>query len=655
MAKIKNNRWVTAEDVFATRIEFPDLKGSFKPGGFFQRLFKLFGTEVLVVEPGTRAWFVCDGHVVGHLDPGQHTVQSCIEKLNIFKVKQATVVLCRGEDQRFGFTLADIPTRDGVLVDMDLRLTIQMEEDGLGMFAESFLGTKPELTVDELRNQLLPMVMQSIKQGIAVTPTQELVGGQAVEGISATVVEQLSIRMKRYGLRFVQTEVANVRSEAILDRLQHKGKLWEREQDIQDNVRRLEIKSKLRDQHLSDAFDKIETKDEYEAFVDEVDTRKLLRTDEKEKLVFEFENNKEDRESLRSHMVSLLDMERDFELDSLNSDYEHRLNIRSLDQELELAKLTRTGESDKLVSFLEQRKTKVEARREEQRGDWQDWRDKQTVKRDEEWDNIVHERRVLDVQGDIAIAEAENTSQVALIENEMKLRIETQNFELEKSRKEWELEVGRQESDNQLDKLARLNDLNADFAQRQADIEDGQADRQSQRELDKINALSNASTEAVLATSDTANAEIIAKATSGEEVLKVKLDAEQQKNEAVADVYKQMVQSQKDVLSAVTGATTTPAPAAPAPQPAAPAPPPAAPAPPPGATASSKWFLARDGQSHGPYTQQDLASYISSGNVTASDQICKEGSSAWMAANSAPEFQQMFGAAPPPPPPPPMS
>ena len=85
MAKIENNRWVTAEDVFATRIEFPDLKGSFKPGGFFQRLFKLFGTEVLVVEPGTRAWFVCDGHVVGHLDPGQHTVQSCIEKLNIFK------------------------------------------------------------------------------------------------------------------------------------------------------------------------------------------------------------------------------------------------------------------------------------------------------------------------------------------------------------------------------------------------------------------------------------------------------------------------------------------------------------------------------------------------------------------------------------------
>ena len=40
-------------------------------------------------------------------------------------------------------------------------------------------------------------------------------------------------------------------------------------------------------------------------------------------------------------MVSLLDMERDFEIDSLNSDYEHRLNIRSLDQELEFAKLTR--------------------------------------------------------------------------------------------------------------------------------------------------------------------------------------------------------------------------------------------------------------------------------------------------------------------------
>ena len=53
MNQIQNNRWAITDEIFAARLEFPDLEGSFEPRGFFQRLANRFGSETLVIEPGT--------------------------------------------------------------------------------------------------------------------------------------------------------------------------------------------------------------------------------------------------------------------------------------------------------------------------------------------------------------------------------------------------------------------------------------------------------------------------------------------------------------------------------------------------------------------------------------------------------------------------
>lgn len=668
MTKISNNRWAITEDDFAVRLEFPDLKGSFQPSGFFQFLANKFGSETLVIEPGTRAWFVANGNVVGNLDPGQVTIQSCLEKFKIWQVKQATVVLCRAEDQRFDFALHSIPTREGLLVDIDIRLTIQMDPNGIGYFAESFLGTKPGLSMSELRSQLLPLVAQSVKQATSVLTGKDLLGGNAVELVSSTVADQLGLRMKRYGFRFVQTELVNVHSEQLLERFEKKGTLWGKEQDIEDNVRRLDIKSKIREQHLSDAFNRVETKEEYESFLDGIDTQKLLREEDKSKLLFEFENNREDRESLRDHMVAVLDRERDFELESLNADYDHQINTKSIEQEIELARMLNTKDSQDLIDRLESERIEQEGRYNQRREEWKVFQEKQTVKRGEDWEQLLHQRRKQDVESEVSLEIADRNSRVALIESELTSRLEAEKLETEKRRKEFELETDRQEGDDQFERLQRVQQMNADFVEREArlkaELEEIKDTRASQSRIELIQQLRGASTEELVALADTENAKALADMKSNEAITEVKLEAADQltkaandKSDAVAEALKEAMRTQQNVLNAVTGAGASGA-AAPTPAPPA-APPPAAPAPPAPVqpAASSNWFLARNGETHGPYSEDTIRSYIASGNVTATDQLCQEGSSSWLTASSIPQFASNFGGgnAPPPPPPPPAS
>lgn len=80
----------------------------------------------------------------------------------------------------------------------------------------------------------------------------------------------------------------------------------------------------------------------------------------------------------------------------------------------------------------------------------------------------------------------------------------------------------------------------------------------------------------------------------------------------------------------------------------------AAPPPPPGPQANvPRWSLAIDGKTYGPYTDDALKAMVQSGQVTASTQAWRPGSSGWAAIETYPELSGAGGSAMPPPPPPP--
>ena len=83
---------------------------------------------------------------------------------------------------------------------------------------------------------------------------------------------------------------------------------------------------------------------------------------------------------------------------------------------------------------------------------------------------------------------------------------------------------------------------------------------------------------------------------------------------------------------------------------AAPAAGPGAPPPPP---PQQTFHIAVDGQTQGPFTAQQIAQGISSGQVSASTLVWTAGMDGWKPASQVPQLAAAFAQAPPPPPPPP--
>ena len=78
---------------------------------------------------------------------------------------------------------------------------------------------------------------------------------------------------------------------------------------------------------------------------------------------------------------------------------------------------------------------------------------------------------------------------------------------------------------------------------------------------------------------------------------------------------------------------------------------PAASAPPPVPTVA--WHMAVDGQTQGPFNDQQMMQGIQSGQLTPTTQVWNAGLSGWTTAGQVPQLSALFSSAAPPPPPPP--
>ncbi len=65
-----------------------------------------------------------------------------------------------------------------------------------------------------------------------------------------------------------------------------------------------------------------------------------------------------------------------------------------------------------------------------------------------------------------------------------------------------------------------------------------------------------------------------------------------------------------------------------------------------------KFFVAINGQQHGPYEIPQIQQMIQGGQMTKEMMVWKEGMAAWAAAGTTPELASLFGSTPPPIPPP---
>ncbi|MEC8431939.1 MAG: GYF domain-containing protein [Planctomycetota bacterium] len=704
--QLKDNRWAVAPSDFAVRVIIPDLKG------FFDKL-PILGSapkqRTLVIEPGTRALVIDDGMLIGEVGPGDYTLETFMERLKFWRNKQATIFLTRAEDVAIEMSFQDTPCLDSVLVNGQLRWTLQMGD--VWLFVNNLMGANDTLSLDQLVQRLQPTVGQAVRDVIGTSNYDSIHGADFLPTLTDGILSRVDAKLSRYGLLFQDVQSFQTIGRDAVGKQKGELHLKQVETDLQraaagvanDRLKaRLEeyqekvpIRQSLREIVSEDKIEKIQSGEDFKKALVEVDKQRLLRKEEHDTLIEAYEDRKEDREQLRDHLLSTLDLQREQELESLRVDLDHAVRMQSMEKEIELARLSRSGDAEEWRADLERDKEEAqhhwEQKHEKTKARWNRIREERRQSRDDSWEDILHEKKMEEVQADLEIARGDRQRKVALLEAELNTRLEAQKLEVQKRQQEWDLEIQEKKSLNQMERLQKVQEMNAKFAEQQqrmqVEMENLKEDSAAKRQLDRINALSGLSTEALVATASSENAALLAdmkKHEATQETAKLtatanpsaELDQERQrlyekmneteraKADAIAEAYKTAMQAQQgNVQQMIGGLAQAATPTSPqgfsAPQPAAPlmpaaAPPPMASAAPPPMPAAEVWHVSLNGQQSPPLQLAQVHQYVQTGQVNAATMVWKTGMPAWVAASQVPELAPYFASAtggPPTPPP----
>ncbi len=685
---LKHDRWSVSDSDFAVRIIVPDLKG------YFDNL-PLLGNapqgRTLVIEPGTRALVIEDGQLVGELLPGAYTLESFLERLQFWLKKQTTIFLVREEDVPLSGLVKSAPSMESVCLDVDYRWTIQIQN--ILSFMENLMGARESLSISELQDLLDPMVSQAIYSTIGHHPVDILTGPKLLEILDDGLRSQLEVKLQRYGLSFRDLQSARTHCENDSWQ-QRQGELWleGRENQLQRAATKVEseslqtkledIRSKvpvlkeLRDAVNSDKLNNLQSKDEFSKAVLEIDKNRVLRQEERDALVAAYEERKEDREQLRTHLLETMDLHREQELEELRVEMDYAVRQKSLQQEIELAQLSHSEEGLQWRHELQQEQERASHRRQQKhenvKARWERVREARQHKRDDSWQSILHDQKMDEVRADLEFARADRQRKLSLLQAEHQSQLAAEKLGVQKRQKEWELEYKQQKSTSQLERMQKLQEMNAQFTERQhrmqIEMENLKADGASKRELERIQVMGSLGTEALVATAGAENAALLAdlkKHQATQDAVKAQAaanpaaelneerlrmyekmnDTERAKADAIAEAYKAAMHSQQGNVGQMIGGLAQ----ASSPPPVAPLP--GSPSTPPPMPANHVWHVALNGQTSPALqlAQAQVQQYIQSGQITHESLVWKTGMVAWAPAGQITELAGLFGAGGPPP------
>lgn len=583
-------RWKTETDQLAVAVRVEDVPGFF--------------SKTVIVEPGTMALVIEEGQYLGEVGPGTYTLESFAEGLAFWRQKQALVVLTKQEDTIVDICCEKIPTAENLMVDATVRLSLQI--DDVALFTKNLLGTRHEFKLQDMSEMLLPFLQQSLWEVVGRLSITDLTGTDAREQVDAAIEQTLGMAIRRYGIRFIQVELLSVRHEKYDEHLQKMGEVWlakeglsqtdalnelyteeellkvkqlERENELAllaENVgidkeegelaaelRRIGIRNQMRAAVLSEDFDKLNNKEEFEKFLHEYDKGQLLRKEERDELVEGFAERKDDRAAARKHLLAKLDLERSMEIDQVRERLDYEMKVKRLDHEIQLAQMTGCKENLEWQQQLERERRAAEHRRQERdkqtKQELQWAREEANHRRGEQWENIVHKQRVDRLEGEIEVAQAERQNRITRLDAELKLALENEQFGLDKRKKEFELEVGDREAKRQLEKLAAAQEENAKAARLKIELEQLRDERVHAREVARLDAMKSMSYEALVATADPTNAAQLAElkkheATQQAAVAQASGDKDKEFQEERARLQQQLTDAEKSKADAIAAA-----------------------------------------------------------------------------------------------------
>jgi hypothetical protein len=695
-APIKHDRWSVSANDYAVRVAIPDLRGFFDSIPLLSVLAK---PKTLVIEPGTRALLVDQGVLIGEIPAGSYTFESFTERLQFWRDKQVTVFITRSEDIAINSQLNGVPCLDNVCFDVKARWMLQMHD--VLPFLLNLMGAKEQMSLQDLVTLVHPIVNQAIRTTVGSLPFDAVRSPNFTQLLTDSVRDAVSVKLQRYGLKFIEFQAVTVscNDEGQSER---QGELWLKRREaeltraaneieneglqvkLEDTQAKVAIREQLRRAVSSDELNKLRSREDFEAAIFDIDKGRLLRKEERDNLLSAFEDRKEDRESLRQHLLATIDLQREQELEQLRIQIDFVTRTKALEKEIELTRISQTKDSEAWRYELSKEREQAAHRRDQKmesvKAALDRAREVRRQNRDDSWEKLLFDQRVDLVRGDMEIGQQERKSRLSLMQSELGTRLEHDKLELEKRRTEWELETSQRKSQSQLERLQQVQRMNAEFTERQAklqvDMENLKADSAGKRELDRLVTLSNLGTDALIAGAGTANAALLADLKKHEmstkrsaedseaaREVKARLDEERQrlydklneteraKADAITEAFKLAMQTQSANVNQMIGGlaqvATAGATSAAVNQ-----------APPPLVTTAVVWHIAFNGQSSPPLQWHQVQQYIQSGQMTSQTMVWKTGLANWLPAGQVPELAGCFPSPPPlaggPPSPPPI-
>ena len=527
---MSNNTWSANTNDFATRMTLGDFSGFF--------------SKQLVVTQGTHALIVDDGTYLGVVPPGTYTLQTFIDKLKFWRsAKQVDVVLTRDDDVRVDLVIPQIATAEELLVLVRLQLIMQITD--VALFTKNLLGNRTGMTLQDIAGWVTPILTQALRDSVRQLSIAALTSPDVRTILATALQDAAKTSLLRYGISCIDIHTTEIVNEQYDEQRQKTGeiflldtstqqqkkldevldkdtlrKIQQREREVELNVlaehveidakeanvalmlRRTEIRKNMRDALLSDDFDKIKSRGEFDAFMLEIDKEKILRDDERDELQKTFDAKKDDRDTARMHLVRQLEMRRNAELDELSANITQAQRVKTLEHEIAMTKLVEAEDNRKWRDSLEREKENaahqfrmsLDVLKRQQEVCSQ----KAIFLREDEWQQLLQKQKTARLE--LEIAEDSQTRDV---------RIKRLNDEYEDEQKRREYALQKEMMLDQMQQLKAMEELNRERDAFQAELIFKAAAQASASKIEQLNATAKLSVEALIATSDTENARIL--------------------------------------------------------------------------------------------------------------------------------------------------
>lgn len=283
--------------------------------------------------------------------------------------------------------------------------------------------------------------------------------------------------------------------------------LSEETRKVEMEERRAELYARMRQAVMSDKMDEVESTAEFESFLDDVDRQKLLRKKERADLVRTWDEESEDHQRARAHLLAMLQVEQNYELRAAELKLRIDLSEAELESELRLEKMRATKQQE--IEFarweyaLQRRQAEAEYERDRQR------QEAQLQQEQIEADIRQEEMRRKSQQ---ALGAAESDEEIRQMRAEMELGLDglrgMKIVRLEEARGKWELE--QQQLQFKWDQQRQQMEWDLQKEERAIEMELQRERIQMDYELNRLEKLGKLGVEALISVSDVEQAKVIA-------------------------------------------------------------------------------------------------------------------------------------------------